>query len=255
MGESYFIWNGIDSRTKGIIMQGPAPIIIPEERVKHTEVPGRAGDLTQIETRNAGEGAYNSYIQTVRFTVEGEEKIKEIANWLRWNGYVTFSTDPDKKQPARPIGAVTMNRYSHNKNWYEGEVQFYCQPLKEKLTEEPIIIYDNSHPLLWHAVNNGDVWARPLIKMITSGTSPWICFTRGEGASRRINIDMTGLSNQTIYIDCETMEVYNSDKTSILTSRAAVTGQRFWPLLYSGDNAVTGDGWSQVEITKRERFL
>ena len=255
MAQSYFIWNGTDCRTKGIVMQAPAPIIIPEERVQHIEIPGRAGDLTQIQTRNEGEGAYNSYIQTVRFAVKGADKLKEIAVWLRWNGYVTFSTDPEKKQLARVIGAVTMNKHSYNHNWYEGEVQFYCQPLKEKLTEEPVVIYDNSHPLLWHAVNNGDVYSRPLIKMITSGTSPWICFTRGEGASRRINIDMTGLSNQTIYIDCETMEVYDEQRTGMMTWRATVTGQRFWPLLYLGDNAVTGDGWSKVEITKRERYL
>ena len=117
MGQAYFIWNGIDSRTKGIIVQEPQPIILPEERVKHTEIPGRAGDLTQIETRNAGEGAYNSYIQTVRFAVEGKEKIKEVATWLRWNGYITFSTDPEKKQAARPVGAVTMNKHSKNHNW------------------------------------------------------------------------------------------------------------------------------------------
>ena len=255
MGQAYFIWQGIDCRTKGIVMQEPAPIIIPEERVKHTEIPGEPGDVTMIETRNEGEAAYNSYIQTVRFAVQDVSRIKEIMKWLRWSGYITFSTDPTKKQSARVIGAVTLNKHSKNQEWYEGEVQFYCQPFKEILTDNPVTIYDNSHPLLWKVTNNGDVWARPLIKMTTSSTSPWICFTRGAGASRRINIDMTGLSNQVIYIDCKTMEVYNADKTSILTSRATVTSQKFWPLLYLGEHDVTGDGWSQVEITKRERYL
>ena len=66
---------------------------------------------------------------------------------------------------------------------------------------------------------------------------------------------MTGLSNQVIYIDCDTMEVYNADKSVILTGRCEVTGQKWWPLLYLGEHTVVGDGWSQVEITKRERFL
>ena len=255
MAQSYFIWKGIDCRTKGIIMQEPAPIIIPEERVKHIEIPGKAGDATMIETRNAGEAAFNSYIQTARIAVEGIENAKEAARWLRWGGYVTFSTDPEKRQQARVIGAVTLNKHSYNHEWYEGEVQFYCQPFKERLAEVPQTILYNHAPEFWNVTNNGDVWARPLIKMTTSGTSPWISFSIGEGATRRINIDMTGLSNQVIYIDCETMEVYNADKTTILTSRATVTSQKFWPLLYSGKNAVAGDGWSQVEITKRERFL
>lgn len=255
MAQSYFIWKGIDCRTKGIIMQEPAPIIIPEERVKHIEIPGKAGDATMIETRNAGEAAFNSYIQTARIAVEGIENAKRAAKWLCWGGYVTFSTDPEKRQKARVIGAVTLNKHSYNHEWYEGEVQFYCQPFKERLAEVPQTILYNHAPEFWNVTNNGDVWARPLIKMTTSGTSPWISFSIGEGATRRINIDMTGLSNQVIYIDCETMEVYNADKTTILTSRATVTSQKFWPLLYSGKNAVAGENWSQVEITKRERFL
>ena len=167
MAQSYFIWKGIDCRTKGIIMQEPAPIIIPEERVKNIEIPGKAGDETMIETRNEGEAAYNSYIQTVRFAVEGTENAKEAARWLRWSGYVTFSTDPEKRQQARVIGAVTLNKHSYNHEWYEGEVQFYCQPFKERLAEVPQTILYNHAPEFWKVTNNGDIWARyPQIKLL-----------------------------------------------------------------------------------------
>ena len=35
MGQSYFIWNGRDCRSMGIIMKAPVPLIRPEERVQH----------------------------------------------------------------------------------------------------------------------------------------------------------------------------------------------------------------------------
>ena len=257
MPQSYFIWKGIDSRTMGLTLKHALPIISPEERVKHKEIPGRSGDLTQMEKINAGESAYNSYIQTASFSLNGADKARELKRWLRWNGYLTTSSEPNRRQPARVIGAITLDKISRNMDRWAGEVQFYCEPFKEALTEETVTINDNSHPLLWKVVNNGDVWAKPLIKMTTSGTSPYIKFTMASNSSatRRIDIDMTGLSNQVIYIDCDTMEVYNADKTVILTGRASVTGQRYWPLLYLGEIDVAGDGWSKVEITKRERFL
>jgi phage-related protein len=57
--QSFFICNGIDCRSKGVIVRSPAPIIRPEERVQHVEIPGRSGDLTETE----GENIYNSYKQ------------------------------------------------------------------------------------------------------------------------------------------------------------------------------------------------
>ena len=62
--QSYFVWNNIDSRTMGLISKAHAPIVRPEERVQHVAIPGRSGDLTELE----GNDIYNSYIQTVSFS-------------------------------------------------------------------------------------------------------------------------------------------------------------------------------------------
>lgn len=254
MPQSYFIWKGIDSRTMGLTLKHAMPIIMPEERLKHKEIPGRNGDVTQREGRYNASAAYNSYIQTASVSLAGAAKTRNLFKWLWGDGYLTTSSEPDRKQHARIVGAVTLDKISRNLDRWAGEIQFYCDPFKELLTEEKVTIYDNSHPLLWHVVNNGDIWAKPLIKMTTSASEAKISFSDGV-STRRIIIDMTGLSNQVIYIDCDTMEVYNADRSAILTARATVTGQRYWPLLYMGDNTVAGDGWSVVEITKRERYL
>ena len=93
MPQSFFIWKGIDCRAMGVILSGPVPIVRPEERVNHVQIPGRAGDLTELE----GADIYNSYIQTASIAVKTGARVREIYAWLRGSGYVTFSGEPDRK--------------------------------------------------------------------------------------------------------------------------------------------------------------
>ena len=243
MAQSYFIWNGLDSRSMGIVQRGPAAVVRPEERVKHVEIPGRSGDLTETE----GENIFNSYIQTVSISVRGGFRVREVYKWLRGAGYVTFSGEPDRKQAARVIGAITLNRVSRNIDHWAGEVQFYCQPLKELLHELPQEITVSGSAVM----NAGDVNAKPVYKVTASGTS--ISLTAaGAGTPADNTIAVTGLTSGTdIWIDSETMEVWNADKSVLITKNS--TGN--FPVLSPGRNTVTGSGWSKVEIRKRERFL
>ena len=240
MAQSYFIWKNADCRSKGVIMRGPAPIIRAEERVKHVEIPGRSGDLTETE----GENIYNSYIQTVEISVRGGFRVREIYKWLRGSGYVTFSGEPDKRQQARVIGAVTLEKISRNLDHWAGEVQFYCQPLKEKLQEETVTITSSGT----NVQNAGDVTAKPKITMTASGTSAMV--TAGGNS-----IACTSLTSGHVYaIDSETCEMTDiTDPTAVVNCTNKTTGD--WPVLNPGANSVTGTGWSQLVIEKRERFL
>ncbi|MBO7661822.1 MAG: phage tail family protein [Clostridia bacterium] len=237
MAQSYFIWNGKDCRGMGITMRAPAAIIRPEERVEHVQIPGRSGDVTETE----GENIYNSYIQTVSISVIGGRRVRDVYRWLRGAGYVTFSGEPDKQQKARVIGAITLNRISRNMDRWAGEVQFYCQPLKEKMTSRVDTITSSGSTIR----NNGDVDEKPLIRVTASGAIALI--TIGG-----VSISLTGLTSGTKYwIDCDTMECWNDAKTSLLTQNSIGD----YPVMKPGDNTVTGTGWSQLEFTRRERFL
>ena len=163
MPQSFFIWNGVDCRAMGITMRGPAPIIRAEERVNHVAIQGRSGDLTETE----GENIYNSYIQTVSISVRGGIRVNDVYRWLRGSGYVTFSGEPDRKQAARVIGAITLNKISRNMDRWAGEVQFYCQPLKEAATQESNIEITSSPGTV---TNPGDVKSKPLIQINGSGS-------------------------------------------------------------------------------------
>ena len=237
MAQSFFIWNGIDCRSKGVIMRGPAPIIRAEERVKHVQIPGRAGDLTETE----GENIYNSYIQTVTISVRGGFNVRNIYKWLRGSGYVTFSGEPDKKQAARVIGAITLNRVSRNIDHWAGEVQFYCQPFKEKMYRELKTVTSSGSTVR----NDGDVTSRPVWRATASGTSLTL-------AAAGKTITMTGITSGHVYrIDSDSMEVY--DETASASATVKSSGE--FPVLAVGANTVTGSGWSSVEIDVRERYL
>ena len=163
MGQSYFIWKGRDCRSMGVWLQGPVAIVRPEERVDHVQIMGRSGDLTETE----GAEVYNSYIQTATILVKGGFRVREVYAWLRGSDYVTFSGEPDRRQRARIIGAVTLNKHAYNIDWWVGEVQFYCQPLKEKLQETSVEITSSGSKV----PNAGDVISFPKIMATASGTS------------------------------------------------------------------------------------
>lgn len=239
MAQSFFIWKEKDCRSMGIIMRGPASIIRPEERVTHVEIPGRSGDVTETE----GENIYNSYIQTVSISVRGGFNVREVYKWLRGDGYVTFSGEPDRKQAARVIGAITLNRVSRNLDHWAGECQFYCQPLKQLLKEEKVTISSSGTSVR----NNGDVTCRPMWKVTVDSGKTSISLTAGGKT-----IAVTGLTGgSVIWIDSDTMEVWNSDKSALIT----VNSMGDFPVLDPGANTVTGSNWSSVEIEKKERYL
>lgn len=237
MAQSYFIWNGIDCRDMGVKLSGPVPIIRPEERVQHVEIPGRSGDLTELE----GTQVYNSYIQTATIMVQGGYRVREIYNWLKGAGYITFHGEPDRKQMARIVGAITLNKHSRNLDWWVGEVQFYCQPLKQKLTEDTVTVTSSGTAVK----NAGDVESRPKITAKASASSMTITI---GGKS----LTITGLTSGSEYIiDSEIMEVSNAARTALITKDSVGS----FPMLAPGSNTITGSGWSKLVIDRRERFL
>lgn len=156
-----FTWNGVNCRDMGIRLQNMPEIVRPEERVGHVVIPGRAGDLTITE----GDDIYNPYIQTIPMTVYTETAVRQAEAWLRGDGYVTFCGQPDLKQRARVINAVNFRKHSKNIDWWDGEVQFYCAPLKEQLNESAVEITSSGATI----TNPGDVTSRPRITVAGSG--------------------------------------------------------------------------------------
>ena len=161
MARLYFIWNGTDSRTKHIRLRNRMPVIRPQERAEHITIPGRTGELTQLE----GEHIYESYIQTAQITVDGIANVPAAEAWLTGEGYVTFDTQSSLRQKARIINAVTFAKVSRNLDLWQGDVQFYCEPIKRPLTDTDIEVTSSGTTL----TNPGTLPAFPEIQMEGSG--------------------------------------------------------------------------------------
>ena len=80
-----------------------------------------------------------------------------------------------------------------------------------------------------------------------------ICATRLRSILVNGNtLAVTGLtSGSAIWIDAETMEVWNADRSATITQNSA--GE--FPVLAPGSNTLTFSGCTSIEIRKRERFL
>lgn len=237
MGQSFFIWKNTDCRALGVRLSGPVPIVRPEERVRHVQIPGVEGDLTQTE----GENIFNSYIQTATILVPGGFRVREIYNWLKGADFVTFSGEPDRKQPARIIGAITLNKHSYNLDWWVGEVQFYCQPLKQLIQARTTEITTSGTTVR----NAGDVTEKPDWSFYATGSTAVI----SAGGK---TLTLTGLTAGQAYLVCsDIMTVTSADRTINLTGNCS--GE--WPVLLVGNNTVTGSGWNSLTVWRKERFL
>jgi len=247
MAQSFFIWNGVDCRSMGIYLSSAAPIVRPEERVVHHEIPGRSGDLTTTEGIEQ-EPIYNSYIQTVTIHVKGAMNVRRVYEWLRGSGYVTFSGEPDRRQQARIIGAISLQKASRNLDTWVGQVQFYCQPLKELIGEPKQTLTGTGM-----AVNLGSVPAKPRWKIVPNAAEVTLQVARAWGSStsmERIHIGGT-TSGEALIIDSDTQMV--TDEFGVTNWTIHSSGD--FPILMPGANVVGGSGWSSVEIQKRERYL
>ena len=227
-----FTWNGVNSRTKGIRLQSMPEIIRPQERVAHVTIPGRAGELTQTE----GDDIYESYIQTIPVAVKTEAAVHEVEKWLRGDGWVTFSGQPGVKQKARVINAVTFTRHGRNSEWWDGEIQFYCDPIKHPTADQTIEITESGTTV----ENTGDLRGYPRITVTGSG----IVTIASGGRTLTIPECQDGW-----IVDCENEWILQGN----IPQANACSGD--FPVFNKGNNAVTFTGASKLTIATNWRYL
>ena len=162
MAEGYFIWNGVDSRTMGVVVVKFPPMTYPAERVETINVPGRSGHLTRTE----GEHVYNGYLKTITIGNKRNADPRAIAAWLRGPGTLVLSSEPGFVYEARVIKEASLDRVMPNV--YSGAVGFMVQPEKGQMPPEGNVTWTTgTFPSLF---NPGDVPAKPLISCTATNT-------------------------------------------------------------------------------------
>ena len=229
----WFKWNGVRSDAKNIILNSAPQIIKPEERIQHVMIPGRSGELTITE----GDQVYQSYIQTVPIAVNGAANVPGVENWLKGDGMVIFSSQSGRQQKARVIGAVTMEKHSRHLDWWEGDVQFYCDPVKSDPDENDIVVTESGATI----TNPGDMDAYPLIKITGSGLITLSC----GGNVLTIPECVSGWT-----VDCLNEWILNG------TTPVGAACSGAFPIFVPGTNTLAFTGSiTKLEITPRFRYL
>ncbi len=229
----YFIWNGVDCRTKGIHVSELPPITIPLERSKQTNVPGRPGSLTQLE----GDDVYDDMILTATCFIADPAQIPAIAAWLKGKGTVTFANRTGGHYNARIANQIPFEKVLRGNPHCSFAVNFRCYPFWYQENVSDVTITTSGDTI----TNPGSVYSEPLITVYGSGNITLMVGTT--------IVELTNVSSS-IVLDCALKEAYKG--TTLMNDH--MSGD--FPVLKPGLNAVSWSGnVTSVVISPRWRFL
>ena len=229
----YFIWNGVDCRTKGIHVSELPPITIPLERSTQTTVPGRPGSLTQLE----GDDVYDDMILTATCFIADPAQIPAIAAWLKGKGTVTFANRTGGHYNARIANQIPFEKVLRGNPHCSFAVNFRCYPFWYQENVSDVTITTSGDTI----TNPGSVYSEPLITVYGSGNITLMIGTT--------IVELTNVSGS-IVLDCALKEAYKG--TTLMNDH--MSGD--FPVLKPGLNAVSWSGnVTSIVISPRWRYL
>ena len=229
----YFIWNGVDCRTKGIHVSELPPITIPLERSKQTNVPGRPGSLTQLE----GDDVYDDMILTATCFIADPAQIPAIAAWLKGKGTVTFANRTGGHYNARIANQIPFEKVLRGNPHCSFAVNFRCYPFWYQENVSDVTITTSGDTI----TNPGSVYSEPLITVYGSGNITLMIGTT--------IVELTNVSGS-IVLDCALKEAYKG--TALMNDH--MSGD--FPVLKPGLNAISWSGnVTRIVIKPNWRYL
>lgn len=161
MAEPYFVFNGVDSRAKGVRVISYPPILRANLRATTVTLPGRPGELTQIE----GVDIYEPYTRAMSIAVDITH-LQAALNWLRGSGTLVLGNESGYVYNVRLDAQLQVDK--QYKGMFSGSLQIRTEPFKRLTTAASDIQVTTSGT----TVNNpGDVPAKPRITLTGSGAA------------------------------------------------------------------------------------
>ena len=161
MAEPYFVFNGVDSRTKGVRVISYPPILRANLRATTVTLPGRAGELTQLE----GTDIYEPYTRAMSIAVPATS-LQTALNWMRGSGTLVLGNESGYQYNVRLDAQLQMDK--HYPGMFSGSLQIRTEPFKRSTASASNIEVTSSGT----TVNNpGNVPAKPRITLTGSGAS------------------------------------------------------------------------------------
>ena len=230
--KDYMTWKGINSRTIGITVTELPEIVLPEERVTFTDVPGLSGSLTQTE----GTDVYKDITLAVKCYVQSPmpQAVQAIAGYFRGSGRLELPNRSDGYYEARVINQISFAKILRGNAPRTFTVNFRCKPFLRLYSGETEQEITSGSFLL----NPTGIQAKPLITITGSGDITLLVGTR--------IIQLTGIE-EGITLDSELQEAYYG--STLLNTK--MTGE--FPVLGIGNTAIswTGGNVTSVSVTPR----
>ena len=128
MGVPFFIFNNINSKDKGILVNNLPPISKAERKYEELEIPGRNGKLY------IDENCYDTFVYTITCTLMPDSNIREISKWLNGTGKLILCTELDKIYDVLIKDQIDYEQTYRICNRFE--VNFEVQPVAKSVLEK-----------------------------------------------------------------------------------------------------------------------
>lgn len=231
MSAPFFIFNKINSKEKGILVNNLPPISKPERKYEEIEIPGRNGKL-YIDNN-----CYNTFLYTITCTLMPGSNIREISRWLNGNGKLIISTELDKEYDAIIKDQIDYEQVYRVCNSFE--VNFEIQPIAISTFEKIINIIKNNTKL---TIKESTYLIKPYFKITGSGDITLTINNR--------NINLKNIEGF-IELDCELEEAFKENENC----NNQIECEDF-PFLIPGENNISWIGnVSNIQIKYKEAFL
>ncbi len=230
----YIIWKGINSRTIGITVTDLPEIILPEERVTFTDVPGLSGSLAQTE----GADVYKDITLAVKCYCPDPTPaaVSAIAAYFRGAGRLELPNRPDGYYEARMVNQIPFAKILRGNVPRTFTVNFRCKPFLHLYRGETAQTLTSGDFLL----NPTGIQAKPLITITGSGDITLLVGTQ--------IIEVTGIEGG-IILDSELQEAYYGN--ALLNTK--MTGE--FPVLRGGNTAISWIGGNVTSVSVTPRWV
>lgn len=233
-------FNGVSSAELGVIVTRLPDFHRAPRRIIEKTIPGRHGALIQDE------GAYDLYTTILEVNLNGVSQ-RDVYAWLRGEGWMISSDEPDYKAYVYAYGSVTDSRFRVSEGPFDTlSVDLRVEPFLRLVDEEALSFTESGvFPGQGHAES------APLIRV--DGYGDGTLMINDETAH------LTGIDGS-LYIDCEAGVAYTlAEGVPVFAGAAVELEGGEWPALKGAGeyNLINwpGGGITGVWIQPNWRFL
>lgn len=230
MKERYFIFNGINSLEKKIILKEHPIITSPQLRDDGIVIDGRSGKL------HYDQEIYDSFVRTLECTIiDPSIDIRSISSWLKGFGKIIFSNELDKFYKVNIVNQIDFTNIADRIHEFPLTLEF--EPFAYEIAETLIELTNESG----FEIRNSNTSIYPKIKVFGSGD-----------VSLNINNQSIIIYNIEDYIelDCELELAYKDTENK----NQSIYGE--YLKLIPGKNEISYTGKvDKIEITYRGTYI